>query len=166
MEYIKKLNEYFDLENYYNVKLIDTTKKHIDRFLKTFPKFNKNIKTYTYSFGENNEYEIDINFNEIKKYLSLSFTNKNTMYSNTNKFDQIKVLNTVFNTLLDFIIENNIENIFITAEPKRFRIYKIVAHKMIKNWNIKETDIIDGRNFLIISKYNNVSIDGNTINII
>jgi len=146
MKHIQKINEYFDLNTYYDTELINLTKNHKDRFLRTFPEYDTNIKTYTYSFL--GEYEIDINYNEINKYISVSFNEKKHEYTNTNKFDQIKVLNTVFNTILDFIDEYNIETILL-------RIYKIVASKKLSTWIITETDIVDDRRFLIIKKQKN-----------
>jgi len=179
MKNLKHINEFFDSKIFYKVSLERTENDFIDRFTTIYEYYfgKAKITNYIYSFYDNdeNKYEVFITYNHNINAISVSFLDNENMdsdykFKQTNRNDQINVLNTVINTIKIFITSQNIQVDYIVvagSNSKKLKIYNYLLTKYIKeflgsNWSKTDIEnvIRDGEmHYIIIVKNSNAGSD-------
>lgn len=179
MRNLKYLYEFLDSKVFYKVSLERTEDNFIDRFTTIYEYYfgKAKITNYIYSFFDNdeNKYEIFLTYNHNINALSISFLDSENMeaeykFKQTNRHDQINVLNTVINSVKVFINSYNVKVDYIVvagSNSKKLRIYNYLLNKHLKeffgsNWTKTEIENVmrDGElHYIIISKNSNAESD-------
>jgi hypothetical protein len=142
------INESIDVDiNYYDYEYCDTIYDIDDdndkytRYIYMFK--NKNNKKYIVNiyFYDYNTSSFTIDFQDYETYkqdVKLNIDIYNRTYKNLNRFDQFKILSTIFKIIKDFY-EYNIDilhEFIFSAEDKRKKIYMNIIHKIFPNWKL------------------------------
>lgn len=141
-----KIFEIFESENFYPYFLISKINKKDDNGIYT-------LFTYKFTTKDNLNYYIRVWFyfkpKELRKYyknfLTIDFLEEkqyeknvdiedNINYENINKYDAIKVLNTVFTVLKEMKEKNNPWIISFDCTSDRFEIYKYAVYKFLPGY--------------------------------
>lgn len=160
------INELFDANNFYEYTLI--SKEEVDEEDENIQIF---LSRFTFTSKINDEYYVRLfhyishdTLNYYKDFVSIDFleenqykTQKNNFgfedYVNTQKFDAIKIINTVFNILKNYVSDNNIEIISFNCDQHRYKTYKYLINKYFKDYLLYESliEITDKQKFDLYS---------------
>lgn len=175
MKHLKSINEFLDNTKSYPLKLDRIEHSLFDRFITIYnhyygkPKFTN----YVYSFNDDNgnDYEIYLTYNEDVNALSISFLDTENLeseykFKETNRFDQINILNTVINSVIMFMrkVKKDLDYIVIAGiDAKKIRIYNILLKKYLGEWIKSDVDRIDIEDdpYIIIVKNPNTNTNTN-----